>query len=883
MKVLLKSDGKTVLFLSGSTTLNANDEMWQALDVEVETPLIDGKESLWVTFQHADENSFLTNEIMLEKRDDGHYRTLIPDGVIAVPGEWQFQLYQRTYDVVTETWACRIAADVCFFTVEDGLPISSGTKVNTETIGALYAAAKAAETNAQSYAESARQSASDAENYANEVQQVLEEAVLKETVGAANGVAPLNESGKVPSEYLPSYVDDVLEYDKRSDFPEPGESGKIYVDKSTNYTWRWSGTDYIQVGGKDVTEELTEIKTTLAEKADKTYFDDFNIENGSGENTLQQKYIIDGTDYSAKATGDNAIALGGKRYDKITDNNRTPTSAEGNQSFAAGGSSHAYGDWSVAIGKDSEAYQRSSFATGGGTRAGLTYDEWLVANKKADNDESLAEYKKDYSFAAAFGDSNKALGRGSFAAGTLNTAKGKNSFSAGGQDNKALGQGSHVEGLGNTAYGESSHAEGHATHAGGASSHSEGYETDAAGRYSHSEGQSTIAEGDRSHAEGNSTIARGESSHSEGKDTIASGKMSHAEGYTTEASGENSHSEGAYTTASGDQAHAEGETSTASGEVSHAEGRETIAEGRCSHAQGYKTHAKGDHSSAEGSNTIARGQSSHAEGDGSVANESNSHAEGKGTIASGSGAHAEGNGTTASNLGAHSQGSFTKAAGQNSFATGYHTIANGDAQSVFGLWNDNKENTLLEVGNGTSETDRKNAFEVLKDGRAKVQSAPIEDDDVVRKKELNTKIDKPELPTEESAVVMGSDGLVGTKKLSEFGGAKLYKHTITNASNNVLTFISTSDNPFIDAFNAMNNTVHVEFLNVSKTDTAFDFRVNGEIMLPFDWGQGIGTYYFYRIVFDWSSDPTLGVYGFATEIESTPDSPVHLDYTVTEL
>ena len=36
------------------------------------------------------------------------------------------------------------------------------------------------------------------------------------------------------------------------------------------------------------------------------------------------------------------------------------------------------------------------------------------------------------------------------------------------------------------------------------------------------------------------------------------------------------------------------------------------------------------------------------------------------------------------------------------------------------------------VGNGTSDTDRKNAFTVLTDGRAKVQSAPTENDDIVR-------------------------------------------------------------------------------------------------------------------------------------------------------
>jgi len=48
---------------------------------------------------------------------------------------------------------------------------------------------------------------------------------------------------------LPSYVDDVLEYDTQSNFPTTGEAGKIYVDKSTSTTWRWSGSAYTQIKG----------------------------------------------------------------------------------------------------------------------------------------------------------------------------------------------------------------------------------------------------------------------------------------------------------------------------------------------------------------------------------------------------------------------------------------------------------------------------------------------------------------------------------------------------------------------------------------------------------------------------------------------------------
>lgn len=51
--------------------------------------------------------------------------------------------------------------------------------------------------------------------------------------------------GKVPAAQLPSYVDDVKEYDSVSDFPAEGESDKIYIDKTTNLQYRWSGTTYV--------------------------------------------------------------------------------------------------------------------------------------------------------------------------------------------------------------------------------------------------------------------------------------------------------------------------------------------------------------------------------------------------------------------------------------------------------------------------------------------------------------------------------------------------------------------------------------------------------------------------------------------------------------
>lgn len=53
--------------------------------------------------------------------------------------------------------------------------------------------------------------------------------------------------GTIPTQYLPSYVDDVLEYASKSNFPSSGEPGKIYVALDTNLTYRWSSTQYVEI------------------------------------------------------------------------------------------------------------------------------------------------------------------------------------------------------------------------------------------------------------------------------------------------------------------------------------------------------------------------------------------------------------------------------------------------------------------------------------------------------------------------------------------------------------------------------------------------------------------------------------------------------------
>lgn len=59
--------------------------------------------------------------------------------------------------------------------------------------------------------------------------------------------ADLFSDDKIKPSLLPSYVDDVLEYANLASFPATGETGKIYVAKDTNKTYRWSGSQYIEI------------------------------------------------------------------------------------------------------------------------------------------------------------------------------------------------------------------------------------------------------------------------------------------------------------------------------------------------------------------------------------------------------------------------------------------------------------------------------------------------------------------------------------------------------------------------------------------------------------------------------------------------------------
>ena len=121
---------------------------------------------------------------------------------------------------------------------------------------------------------------------------------IESLLGQANGIASLDSSGKVPSSQLPSYVDDVLEYNNRSGFPGTGESGKIYIAKDTNLTYRWSGSTYVEVSQSLALGETS--STAYAGNKGKQNAD--NIASLQTKTTNIDNYTVNGKKISTNPT-----------------------------------------------------------------------------------------------------------------------------------------------------------------------------------------------------------------------------------------------------------------------------------------------------------------------------------------------------------------------------------------------------------------------------------------------------------------------------------------------------------------------------------------------------------------------------------------------------
>ena len=325
-------------------------------------------------------------------------------------------------------------------------------------------------------------------------------------------------------------------------------------------------------------------------------------------------------------------------------------------------------------------------------------------------DKSVSIISSDkYALSSIYGSSYISLGR------VADSDVGENSVAFGTTGMKATKAGA-------VAFGNQSVSE-------GLSSIALGYKNTSSGNYSFTGGSLNTANGESSVALGNNNTAGGANSFATNNESQALGDNSYAGGYRAVAANEYDWAYGLSSNIT-DGVAAVSLTSTseiislwntskfllAKGIAAHAEGSNTLALGNSSHSEGQQTITTGNGSHAEGQQTKADGTGSHAEGVGTKATGTASHASGNGTIASGDFSTATGFATQATGLFSFTGGLNSIVSQQCSFAYGNNVTSSYANKAVFGIYNDDKSDTLFEVGIGTSSTDKKNAFEVVNDG-----------------------------------------------------------------------------------------------------------------------------------------------------------------------
>ena len=144
--------------------------------------------------------------------------------------------------------------------------------------------------------------------------------------GEYGGVAPLGEDGLVPAEFLPSYVDDVIEVEAYDQLPgkanDPGTNGvpskgKIYVvvEEGVASIYRWSGVTYFNIpSGVGVADSALKLATarSITATGDASWTVSFDgTENVSAAITLAESGVTAG-EYPVVTVNAKGLVTGGR-------------------------------------------------------------------------------------------------------------------------------------------------------------------------------------------------------------------------------------------------------------------------------------------------------------------------------------------------------------------------------------------------------------------------------------------------------------------------------------------------------------------------------------------------------------------------------------------
>lgn len=160
--------------------------------------------------------------------------------------------------------------------------------------------------------------------------------VKRSEMGTASGVATLDETGKVPASQLPSYVDDIIEgtyvnsttFNDADGSPVTPESGKIYVDTTTNKEYRWGGTQFVLISeslalgetastaypgnkGKQNADNIAALQTSVSEIEEKDAQQDTQITAAKNAADAAQE-AADGAQTAAETADSKAVAAQNK-------------------------------------------------------------------------------------------------------------------------------------------------------------------------------------------------------------------------------------------------------------------------------------------------------------------------------------------------------------------------------------------------------------------------------------------------------------------------------------------------------------------------------------------------------------------------------------------
>jgi hypothetical protein len=221
-------------------------------------------------------------------------------------------------------------------------------------------------------------------------------------------------------------------------------------------------------------------------------------------------------------------------------------------------------------------------------------------------------------------------------------------------------------------------------------------------------------------------------------------------------------------------------------------GQESFAAGHCSNATGdysfslgYWTHSEGEASITFGIKTLSEGVASIAMG--------------QSTTATGNYSMAIGNGSEANKVGA--------------LVSGNHTISNSEYNLIAGCYNIGRDYTALEIGIGTSLTERKNAIDVYCDGRIHAPELSIDliDDDTAN---------------------LSDRTLVTREYLLQYGGGSFTQYTFTATEDQTIFVLEGVASEMIRIFSdgiKARDTEYIITPDLTNNKTTIEFYIGRQL------------------------------------------------------